>query len=555
MKTGQQILMQQLDAEGVTHIFGNPGTTELPLIDGLVDYPQINYILCLQEAVAVSMADAYAQASGEVGVANVHVGPGLGNALGSLYNAYRSGTPLVLTAGQQDRRMRLREPVLSHDLVAMAAPLTKWSVEAASADELPLIMHRAFKTAREAPSGPVFVSLPINIMSEATETEVMRPTVMHTGTRPDADGLAAAGAMLARSESPVIICGDGVDKAGAVPALVELAERLGAPVYWEVLPARVNFPNRHPQYRGRMVSDQAAIRRRLRDHDVVLMVGGRFFEEVWFMDDEPFPPGAKRIQIDDAPSQLARFYRMDCALAGDIRNTLIDLDGFLARQLSAQFQNDANERRAGMAADQAKAKAAFEAQAASQGSNQPMSTASLMHAMAAALPPRTQVASEAITGGLDLIAALDFKDGQDYLSSRGGGIGQGLPSVIGMKLANPDRPALCVSGDGSAMYTIQTLWTAAHHGIPVVNLILNNGTYRILKLNMNRFRKVADIAPDRGYTHLDINEPPIDFVSVAQGMGLRACRVTSPAEVGPAIANAFASGEPWLIEAVVDGPA
>lgn len=554
MKTGQQILMQQLDAEGVSHIFGNPGTTELPLIDGLADYPRMRYILCLQEAVAVSMADAYAQVSGEVGVANVHVGPGLGNALGSLYNAHRSGTPLVLTAGQQDRRMRLREPVLSHDLVAMAAPLTKWAVEAASADELPLIMHRAFKTARQAPSGPVFVSLPINVMSETTEAEVMHPTVMHTRTRPDVDGVAVAAAMLAGSESPVIICGDGVDKAGAVPELVEMAERLGAPVYWEVLPARVNFPNRHPQYRGRMVSDQAAIRRRLRDHDVILMVGGRFFEEVWFMDDEPFPPAAKRIQIEDAPSQLARFYPMDCALSGNIRNTLVDLDALLGQQLPEAFQSNASQRRTQMAAEQAKGLAAFEARATAQGSNQPMSTASLMHALAAALPPKTQVASEAITGGLDLIAALDFKDGQDYLSSRGGGIGQGLPSVIGMKLANPDRPALCVSGDGSAMYTIQTLWTAAHHRIAVVNLILNNGTYRILKLNMNRFRKVADIAPDRGYEHLDIDDPPIDFVSLAQGMGLKACRVTSPSEVGPAIANAFASGEPWLVEAVVDGP-
>jgi benzoylformate decarboxylase len=546
--------MEQLDAEGVSRIFGNPGTTELPLIDGLVDYPHISYILCLQEAIAVSMADAYAQTSGEVGVANVHVGPGLGNALGSLYNAYRSGTPMVITAGQQDQRMRLREPVLSHDLVGMAAPLTKWAVEAASADELPHILNRAFKTAREAPSGPVFVSLPINIMSQVTAAAVMRASVVHARTRPDPDGLAAAAAMLARSESPVIICGDGVDNAGAVPALVALAERLGAPVYWEVLPARVNFPNQHPQYRGRMVSDQAAINRRLRDHDAILMVGGRFFEEVWYVDGDPFPPGAKRIQIDDAPSRLGRYYRMDCALLGDIGNALEDLERFLARQLSDSFNAQAEARRAQMAEQHAQAKAGFIARAAEQAGNRPMSTASLMKAMADALPDDVQVASEAITGGLDLVAAMDFRTGADLLSSRGGGIGQGLPTVIGMKLAHPARPALCVTGDGSAMYTIQTLWTAAHHGIPIVALILNNGTYRILKLNMNRFRKVADIDPGRGYANLDINDPPIDFVNMAVGMGLKALRVTSPDEVGPAVARAFASNEPWLIEAVVDGP-
>ena len=167
--SGKQIFMDTLMAEGVRYIFGNPGTTELPVIDSLHDYPDLDYVLCLHEGVAVSMADAYALATDTVGVVNLHVAPGLGNGLGSVYNAWQGDTPLLVTAGQQDTRLRLRKPMLGHDLVAMAAPLTKWSVEAQSADELPLILNRALKIAREAPSGPVFVSLPLDVMEQRTE--------------------------------------------------------------------------------------------------------------------------------------------------------------------------------------------------------------------------------------------------------------------------------------------------------------------------------------------------------------------------------------------------
>ncbi|MCH9045453.1 MAG: thiamine pyrophosphate-binding protein, partial [SAR324 cluster bacterium] len=188
IQKGKQIFMETLLAEGVEYIFGNPGTTELPLMDSLIDYPQLRYILALHESVAVIMADAYAQASGRVGVVNLHVGPGLGNGLGGLYNAWEGGTPLLLTAGQQDNRMRLREPLLGHDLVAMAAPLTKWSVEVTSADEMAHIINRAFKIARETPSGPVFVSLPMNVMEQDSAHGPMPPARRFPRSAPDPEG-------------------------------------------------------------------------------------------------------------------------------------------------------------------------------------------------------------------------------------------------------------------------------------------------------------------------------------------------------------------------------
>ena len=552
--TGKQIFMDTLRAEGVRYIFGNPGTTELPVIDSLHDYPDIDYVLCLQEAVAVSMADAYALATDTVGVVNLHVAPGLGNGLGSVYNAWEGGTPLLVTAGQQDSRLRLREPMLGHDLVAMAAPLTKWSVEAHSVDELPLILNRAFKTAREAPSGPVFVSLPIDVMEQRTEHPPMAPSRLYPRTRADADGIAEAAEMLRAARETVIVCGDGVARGDAVDELVALAEATGAAVYADVLPARLNFPNQHPHFRDRMARDQSAIRARMGGAEAILLVGGQFFEEVWFVDAPPFPEGARIIQLEASGASIGRNYRVDCGLVGDLKLTL----SALARQLDANGE-DSGERATAIRArrdEHRQTKQASRerqrAKAASRGGNRPMSTATLMAELAKVLPEDTAVASEAITGSPDVLHTLDFKDRNALLGPRGGGIGQGLPSAIALKLAQPARPVLAVSGDGSALYTIQALWTAAHRRLDMVFLILNNGTYRVLKINMDHYRHMSGIAPDRGYPYLDLDDPRVDFVSAAAGFRVPGRRVEKVEEVIPAVEAAFAAGGPYLLDVLVD---
>lgn len=552
--TGKQIFMDTLRAEGVRYIFGNPGTTELPVIDSLHDYPDIDYVLCLQEAVAVSMADAYALTTDTVGVVNLHVAPGLGNGLGSVYNAWEGGTPLLVTAGQQDSRLRLREPMLGHDLVAMAAPLTKWSVEAHSADELPLILNRAFKTAREAPSGPVFVSLPIDVMEQRTENPPMVPSRLYPRTRADADGIAAAAEMLRAARETVIVCGDGVARGDAVDELVALAEATGAAVYADVLPARLNFPNQHPHFRDRMARDQSAIRARMGGAEAILLVGGQFFEEVWFVDAPPFPEGARIIQLEASGASIGRNYRVDCGLVGDLKLTL----SALARQLDANGE-DPGGRAAAIRARRDEHRQSKEAsrerqraKAASRGGNRPMSTATLMAELAKVLPEDTAVASEAITGSPDVLHTLDFKDRNALLGPRGGGIGQGLPSAIALKLAQPARPVLAVSGDGSALYTIQALWTAAHRRLDMVFLILNNGTYRVLKINMDHYRHMSGIAPDRGYPYLDLDDPRVDFVSAAAGFRVPGRRVEKVEEVIPAVEAAFAAGGPYLLDVLVD---
>ena len=556
--TGREIVMETLVAEGVEYLFGNPGTTELPLMDALEDYPSIRYILALQEAIAVSMADAWAQATGRVGVANLHVGPGLGNGMGSLYNAWEGRTPLVVTAGQQDTRFRLREPVLWHDLVAMAAPVTKWSVQAESAGELPELLHRAFKVAQDPPTGPVFVALPFNVMNERTSHPPILPSRIWRRAAPDPEGVEEAARLVLAAERPVIFAGDRVAQSGAVEELVGLAERIGADVYGDVLPVHVNIPSGHACVRAHGFGDHAQVRAAAGDADLVLLVGGEFFEEVWYVEDAPFPEGAPVIQIDPSARNLGRNHRLDCGLFADPKLALAAL---LAALEDGEDGAD-GAYRAGAAARMERIRARKEAEDAAQRAraerpspgNRPMPAARAMHELARAAPEGVAVAREAITAGRDLSRSFDFSAPGDAIGSRGGGIGQGLPTGIGLKLARPERPVLCVSGDGSALYTIQALWTAAHHRIPVVFVILNNRVYRILKYNMNRFRAIAEVEGRAGsYRHLDLTDPDIDYVSVARGFGVEGRRVSEPGEVAEAVTEAFASGAPRLLEFVVDG--
>ena len=550
--TGTHILLESLLAQGVDHIFGNPGTTELPLIDGLLDYPQIHYILALHEAVAVTMADAYATASGRVGVVNLHVGPGLGNGLGSLYNAWEGRTPMLVTAGQQDNRLRLREPLLGHDLVAMAEPLVKWSAEAATAEELPLVLQRAFKIARQAPQGPVFVSLPMNVLAASTVSPVLAPSPLYINGGADPAGIARAVALLAGASRPVIIAGDSVATEHAETELRELAELLAAPVHQEILPSRLCFPNQHDLFRGRLPHDQAAIRERLGDADVVLLMGGEFFEEVWFTDTTPFSDQARVIHLDAAASLVGRNYRVDCGIVAPLKSSLEAMLSGLRELWDATRQAAAADRARQLAAERRREHAAHQARATLGTDSGRMTPARLMEELAKAVPKDICVAGEAITAGVAALNSFDFRAGDQYFTSRGGGIGQGLPSAIGLKLAYPERPVLCLSGDGSSLYTIQSLWTAAHHKIPVIWVILNNGCYRILKINMNRYRQDTGIDVDRGYPHMSLGEPDIDFISVAKGFGIEARRIENPQDVGPALNLALDSGQPWLLDVLVD---
>src|SRR5215831_18856513 len=406
---GRQVFMETLLAHGVDRIFGNPGTTESPLLDTLLDYPQLQYIVHLHEGVAVGAANFYAQASGKTAFVNLHVAPGLGNAVGMIYGALKNSSPLVVTAGQQDTRLRLRDPVLGHDLVAMAAPVTKWSVQVEQADELGLILQRAFKVAHEAPAGPVFVALPINVMEQETKVPAGKPADIFTASRPDPAGIEAMSRLIIGAKNPTIVAGDDVARTGAVKTLEKLVERIGASVWFEGLRGRNAFPTDHPAWRGTLAFDAPAVAKQLAANDLVLLAGGPFFEEVWYAPGSPFPAGCKVLQIEAAPPRMAYNFAVDAGVIANVDASLEALwqattgvNGAAARERQETFRQQKEQE---AAARKARVEKAW--------SRTPTSMARAMAEIKNGAPDNVIVVDETITANLDLFKTFSFVDATD----------------------------------------------------------------------------------------------------------------------------------------------
>jgi benzoylformate decarboxylase len=547
------VLMESFVAQGVRHIFGNPGTTETPLLDSLPAYPQIEYVMALHEGVAVSAASFYAQASGRPTVANLHVAPGLGNGIGSLYGALKANSPLVVTAGQQDTRMRLTGPILGHDLVAIAAPVTKWSVQIERADEIATVLRRAFKVASDAPKGPVFVALPIDVLEQETSVEALAPDKLWRASAPDPKGIAALASALLKSQSPVIVASDDVARAGATDALVSLVESVGASVWFEGLRHHASFPTPHPNYRASLPGDAAQIRKALEGADLVLLLGGPFFEDIWYAGGGHFPKGAAVLQIEESPDSLAFNHRLDAGLVGDLAASLAALTQAVRAGATAEFKTSAQRRNAALAAQRASEKEAYKARLEKAWNREPTSMPRVTAELRRGLPDNVVIVDESITASLDLARAFDYRGFGEYFGGRGGGIGQGLAGAIGVKVAMPDRPVVAVSGDGSAMYSIQSLWSAAHHKLAIVFVVLANRQYRILKHNVDVWRQNFQPGTQHPYQQMDLTGPELDFVHLAAGMGVEAVRVEKADDIAPALAAAVAANKPYLVEIAIEG--
>ncbi|MCB1749172.1 MAG: thiamine pyrophosphate-binding protein [Gammaproteobacteria bacterium] len=550
---GREVFMDSLRAHGVTAIFGNPGTTENPVLDSLIDYPGIDYYVALHEGVAVGAATFYAQAAGRVGVANLHVAPGLGNAIGMLYGALKGGAPLVVTAGQQDTRMRLRNPILGHDLVAMAAPVTKWAAEPNSADELAPILRRAFKTALEPPAGPVFVALPINVMEQETDILADTAGLLHRDCAPSAAAVARLAELLASARNPAIVAGDDICAQGATDALRALVERLGASVYVEFLRARQPLPFDHPNFRGRVPYEAKKIAELFAPHDLVLLLGGPFFEEVWYDHAPFFADDCVVVQVESAPTRLAANLSLHLGLVGHLPAVFDALAAALDERTDTAARESAVARQAALVELRTAEAARFENQLGKLAGRSPMSATEAAVTVARAMPAEAVLVDESITGSGEVLGAFGLGRGDDYFAGRGGGIGQGVAGALGVAVAKPGRPVVAFSGDGSAMYSIQALWTAAHHALDIVFVILANREYRILKHNMDTYRARFGIVTDKPYPHMNLGEPVLGFTELAQGMGVSARQVTTAAALAEAVGEACAAGGPHLVEVLVAG--
>ena len=550
--TGVDALMAVLDSYDVEYVFGNPGSTEVVFMDALYQHPRIKYMLALHETVAMGMAGGYSWASGKTGFVNVHTAPGVANAISALYNANVADFNIVLTAGQQDTRLIQREPGLTGDLVGMTKPFTKWSAEVQHPQDIPLMMHRAFKMSGQTPQGPTFLSLPQDVLSREADIEVGRPSWIPSGLRPDPEAIDRAAALLAGAKSPVLFLGFRVSRCGALGEAVELAELIGARVTENRIRAETAFPTDHPLFEGGMWTDVPNAPDVLKDADVVMAIGANFISQLFYTSDQIVNPASTVIHLDTDPWEIGKNQPTDVGILADIKAALRELLTAVSGKMTENDRVGARERVSIISDANRRRREVIWEQAQSGGNTEPMRDSSLMLGLKEAIPPDTVIVDEGITSSMALRDLLDFGDAESYLAVRDndGSLGDALPMAMGVKLALPNRPVVGVVGDGNAMYSIQGLWTAAHHQIPVVWVICNNATYRILKLNS--MRVLGPEAREKLHS-VDLGGPPLNFARIAESLGIDGVQVTRGDEVRPAIERALALGKPALVDAVIDG--
>jgi benzoylformate decarboxylase len=523
MATVREVTYNLLRQLGLTTIFGNPGSSESAFLD---DFPSdFRYVLGLHEGSVLAMADGYAQASRRAAFVNLHTASGVGHAMGSLVTAYQAKTPLVVTAGQQVRAMLSIEPWLTNrDAVDLPKPYVKWASEPARAEDVPAAIERAWHAAMQAPQGPAFVSIPMDDWAREAAPVSPRDVVHRTG--PDPAAISSLAVALGLAKRPALVAGGGIDRCGAWNSMIRLAERTRAGVWSAPVVERAGFPQDHRLFQGFLPPAIKPLADQLRGYDLVVVIGAPVFRYYPYVPGEILPEGTRLIQLTEDPDEAARAAAGD-SIVGDI---------LLAVERLVELV-PASERPAPPPRPRPDPAAA----------TRPMGYAFAMQALAAAMPEGTLLVDEAPTGRPALLANVPIREEGGYYATASGGLGFAVPAAVGVQLARPDRPVVCVVGDGAAMYGIQALWTAAREHAPVVYLVLDNAQYGILK---------SFAATERHARVPGLDLPGIDVCGLARAFGCRARRVEDPETLAPALASAFAEsradGVPVVIDAVMD---
>jgi benzoylformate decarboxylase len=522
MPTVRETTYHLLRTWGLTTIFGNPGSNELPFLDGFPS--DFRYVLGLHEGAVLAMADGYAQACGRPALVNLHSAAGLGNAMGNLANARASQTPLVVTAGQQVRAMIGLGVVLAEpDMIRVPEPHVKWAFEPPRPQDVPRALSQAFHLATLPPAGPVFVSLPLDDWSK----EVDPDEVSHlAGRRVRAAGAASAEVLaeladrLRQAKAPVLVVGPETDEENAFPLVVALAERLRAPVWTAPTPPRCPFPTRHPLWRGVLPPSIAGVAERLIGHDLVLVLGASVFRYHAYRPGPWLPEGADLIAVGRDPEAAARSAFGDALVAdvGVVTGQLLD-----AIPDSPVRPAPAPVDRPGLPLEDAA----------------PFTAGAVFALMARALPRDVRLINESTANTSQFWEHLDLDRPRSMFFPAAGGLGFGLPAAVGVALADPGRPVVAVLGDGAAQYGVAGLWTAVQEHLPVTFVVLNNGTYGALRGFVSQLG-VTD-APG-----LDL--PGLDVVRIAEGYGMPARRVSDGNDLAAELAKVGTGHGPRLLE-------
>ncbi|MET0219652.1 MAG: benzoylformate decarboxylase [Tardiphaga sp.] len=517
--TVKQAVLDLLRGFGIAKVFGNPGSTELPFLS---DWPDdIDYVLGLQEASVIGMADGYAQATRNASFVNLHSAAGVGNALGNIYTAHRNQTPMVITAGQQARSILPLQAFLYAERASeFPRPYVKYSVEPARAADVPAAIARAYYVAMQPPCGPTFVSVPIDDWTQPAQPLAARQISRELGADPAA--MKQLVEALGRSRNPALIVGPGIDRAGAVDLMVAVAEKTKAAVWVSPFSARCSFPERHPQFAGFLHASPAQLSDALRAHDLLIVIGAPVFTFHVEGHAAIFDGDTTIVQItDDADS--ASVAPIGTSIIATMTPALT-----LLRDLLPDTARTAPTGRIlpppPVAAD-------------------PIPIDFLLHTLSRAMPADAMLVEEAPSHRPAMQKFLPMRGADSFYTMSSGGLGHSLPASVGMALAHPDRRTVCLIGDGSAMYSIQALWTAAQRGLPLTVVVINNSGYGA----MRSFSQVMQV---RNVPGLDL--PGLDFVKLAEGMGAHAVRVSQASELADAFASSLRHAGVSLVEVVVD---
>jgi benzoylformate decarboxylase len=516
--TVRDAVIHLLRSFGMTTVFGNPGSTELPFYR---NWPtDFRYILGLQESVVVAMADGYAQATRNAAFVNLHSAAGLGHALGSVFTAYRNRTPLVITAGQQTRSMLMTDPFLFAEQAAeFPRPYVKWSVEPARPDEVPAAVARAYYTAMQQPCGPTFVSIPADDWDHSGA--ILVPRQMSMGARPEPRLLSLVAEALNASRRPAFVVGPAVDRNNAWDLVVRLVERAGASVWASPKSSRCSFPEDHKQFAGFLPAERNLIAAALAKHDFVLVLGAPAFTYHVETGGPFLAPGTRLFQIvDDA--ELASWAPGGTAIVASLDLAVSDL---------LDQVNDA-------ARDVQVARPALPKIRASDA----IDVDFLMQTLAELRPQDSIIVEEAPSSRSSMQKHVPICRSESFYATASGGLGFGLPAAVGVALAQPARHVIALIGDGSSMYAIQALWTAVQHNAAVTFIIIRNRTYGALRGLSARLG---------ANTTVGIDLPDLDFVALAAGHGCGGVRVERRDALREAISKALRSDCPTLVEVVI----
>ena len=546
--SGKQAVLEMLKAEGIEYIFGNPGTSEGPLIDMLGDYPEFKYIMALQESVAMGMGESFARSTEKTSFVSLHVDSGLANGIALMLDALNTGTPMVVTSANYDSR-KINET--KTDLAELVRPVTKWAVELDLPDQIPSVLRRAFNEANSHPKGPVYVGFTANALEGIADMNIVPSGKVHDEVIPSPTGILEAAKLLSQAKNPALMVGDRVSDDNAISESVDIAELLGMAVF-QSRGAEVSFPTTHPQYQGMHSLRSQESRESLKEFDVILTVGMDTLDELFYWGDVILDESQKLIHIDPIPGRVGRSEPTDVGIISNCKTGLAELILEVSKTVD---QNIVTARKSQVISDALSQKEAYEESVKAKWNSTPISPARMMYELSNAIPKDSIVVDDSISNRAAMRHYFPATERNDIRGVRGQSIGGGIGATMGTQCAFPDRPVFGVLGDGSTMMTVQGLWTAANDKIPCIFVICNNGMYRVLKTNFNVYQKEILNEPEPAGDNLLYSDfvTPFNLCTIAEGMGLHSERVTDPNEIAGAVDRALASGGPALLDIVIDG--